>query len=189
MSREKLRVEILCEDRMQEQFLESLCKRRGWVVVRRHVAPRGTGAASAWVLERFPHLARPYHRPPPRRALLVAVDGDNQGPLRRRGQLDEKALTRGQSGSVQGAKAIGTLVPTWSIETWHLFFLTGAVVPEHEKSKDKLSSRFLAQQWGTLKSEAIREVLDGFENGEPPAALPSLADAQGEVRRLASPLV
>jgi hypothetical protein len=93
---EPLRITLLCEDRMQEQFFATICEEHGWRVIDRHVAPLGRGAASQWVRKQLYErtlLHRKWRRE--NRALLVGVDGDNVGVSGRREELNAELHSRG----------------------------------------------------------------------------------------------
>ena len=180
-----LRITLLCEDRLQEQFFVTVCEEQGWQVIDRHVAPRGHGAASQWVREQFSERVM-YHRRWPReqRALLVGIDGDNMGVSDRNTELDAKLRATGEQGRRMD-EAIALLVPTWSIETWILFLHDGQVVPENQPSKEHLPARYKAdKERGTLKSEVIRQVRVAWTRGDSHPDLPSLEGGRAEVTRL-----
>jgi hypothetical protein len=191
-SHEALRITLLCEDRMQEQFLTAICEEHGWQVIDRHVAPAGLGAGSQWVRKQFPERVL-YHRRWRRenRALLVAIDGDNVGLAGRCEECNAELTKQGKPGRAED-EAIALLVPTWSIETWILFLYDRRVVPEQEKSKDLVPNRLKARKArgtliparGTLKSDTIRQVMQAWVQGAEHPELPSLTAGRIEVERL-----
>jgi hypothetical protein len=178
-------ISLLCEDRLQEQFLEGLCKERGYWIVRRDVAPSGEGSGADWVIQRFSRRVlehRAFGRE--QRGLLVALDGDNQGCARRLARLDEMLREKGLTPRAEDER-ISILVPTWSIETWVLFLHDGTEIPEDEKSKEHRGlARLTARKWRTLKRDASLAVTTAWFNGQDSAKLPSLSEGRREARRL-----
>lgn len=111
---------LLCEDRTHERFFTRLGERLFHSppkLVER--APKGTGAASNWVLKRFPEMMRKYPRRYPNEnvALVVAVDGDNEGSRKRRARFDNELVLR-EMEPKRSTERVALCVPTWSIETW-----------------------------------------------------------------------
>jgi hypothetical protein len=186
-----MRVMLLCEDRMHQQFLEGICRERGYRVDRRDVAPRGGGAGSDWVIKRFARKVRELRAVGREQlGLLVALDGDNEGFARRLERLGEQLREEELAPRAEG-EAIAVLVPKWSIETWILFFHEGIEIPESERSKDPREkehrnalARLIARDWGRLKHDASRVVIAGWFSGRDSALLPSLGESRREARRL-----
>jgi hypothetical protein len=186
-----MRITILCEDRMHQQFLEGLCGERGYRIERRDVAPRGDGAGSDYVIKRFAHHVRALRAMGrEQRGLLVALDGDNEGFSQRLARLGDQLSEEGLSPRAE-EELITILIPKWSIETWVLFLHDGIEVPESEKCKGSSNKehratlkRLSADKWGTLKHEASRMVIASWFAGHDSALLPSLRAGRHEASRL-----
>src|SRR6266436_995349 len=120
--RPQLRGTILSEDRRHERFLRELLVSLGFrkIRFRFETAPLGGGDAGAWVRARYPSevnlLRQKRHQ---RLALISMRDGDNQGWVSRKDDLD-LTLTEAGLARREQRELIVNLVPTWSIETWLL---------------------------------------------------------------------
>lgn len=172
-----IRVEVICEDPAQRAvavaLLESLGVDRRRIDVR--VAPRGQGAASAWVTRRYPALlerARRVRNHQGRLGFLVVIDGDNRGFCGRIQELDAAA-----GSTRQPDERVAILVPSWSIETWVLW-LGCEDVTETQSLKTRVRQPEViarapaaARAWASPKpKEAIQ--------------MPSLTAARDELERL-----
>lgn len=167
---------MLGEDRRQESFFRRYLRQRGLTALRYEVAPRGRGSAVQWVLERYPDEVKAVRQ---RRrenvALLVVVDGDNQGVAARKAQLD-KALTDNGMDPRGADERIALCVPTWSIESW-LLELNGVAGVDEGTDKKRDWDQAERQGAGTI-SAAVKKKLEGKYS------LPSCTDAQEELKRI-----
>lgn len=130
------RVRVWCEDRRQEVFVRNLLVERGFN--RRkldfRVAPRGQGAASAWVIARYGSEVIPLARTTKNQTnlgFLVVVDGDSQGLEARKGAMC------GTPDQREPGDRIAICVPTWSVETWVLWLCGDGSVTEDRKYKSR----------------------------------------------------
>jgi hypothetical protein len=174
------RIEVWCEDGAHERFVRRLLE-KGLGVPRRRtdvqIAPRGRGAASAWVVRQYSEAVRPRERATrhhqQRLGFLVVLDGDQHGVAGRLRQL------HGGSGDDRDVDAkIAILVPTWSVETWMLW-LSGTQVDESRSHKHELSDR-------TRFKEALESAVAAWQKPRPDEQthVPSLAHARVELGRL-----
>jgi len=181
---EPLRITLLCEDRMQEQFFAAICEKESWQVADRRVAPMRVRSAEQWVREQLPTWVLQYRKwRRENRGLMVGIDGDKLGVSGRRDSLDAKLRSQGQAAMNPG-EAIAMMVPTWSIETWILYLHHGELVPESEKSKNLVPARLRAPNHGTLTRQAMREVQSAWSRREGHPDLPSLEAGWAESERL-----
>jgi len=116
-------LEVLCEDRTQEQFV------RAWIAtlsekirpkeLRFTIAPRSKGAASRFVLREYSVLVKKLRSKNyiASRGLVVMIDGDNAGLLRRKRELDA-ILSELNLSLRMPEERISILCPCWCIETW-----------------------------------------------------------------------
>jgi hypothetical protein len=136
MSRAKVRVHILCEDKMHEHFVRKLCEHRGLSPVRVLVAPKGRGSAEAWVRQRYPHEVRLLRQYKDERVALIAItDGDGGGVSKRMVDFAD-ALTQQGLPARMNDERIAILVPTRSIETWLMWLCGVDDLMESEKYKN-----------------------------------------------------
>lgn len=186
------RVMLLCEDRAHLEFLEGVCEACGWSVVGDpEVQPKGKGAASGWVIKRLPDRLRELRSGAyPGLGLLVAVDGDNRGRVNRLGAIRLECERQGVS-VLDPSDAVALLVPTWSIETWALFFCKGVVVPENRQSKLKAVRLFRKAPKGLVpddvprgwKPDHLERLLTGFLGVDSHPELPSIDASRAEIAR------
>lgn len=193
------RVILLGEDRAHLDFLRELSTRQGWQVLFEHIAPKGRGAASGWVVGQFPdrlqEIAGGRYKG---LGLLVAIDGDNVGRV---GRLQMLALASVARNIPQQSPEdpVALLVPTWSIDTWLVFFHKHAVIPETTPSKNRAKgfygdphTGFLAPGAAAdeaprpLKKAPLRSLLDGFLSDKRDDQLPSLDESRADFRRWTS---
>ena len=191
-----MRAVLLCEDRAHLDLLRGICSRFGWQIVFEHVAPRGRGAASGWVLKQLPGLLTEVRSGTCTQiGLLVAVDGDNEG---RSGRMAALAAICGEEGVavLAGEDPVSLLVPTWSIDTWAVFFCKHRVISEDQKAKRTARSLFSPPHPGFTapgvptedaprcwKARALQQLTDGFLSGESTPALPSLEESRSDLWR------
>ncbi len=137
MASSQARIWVWCEDREHEAFARRLLKERFGLDARHltfKIAPKGQGAASAWVLRKYQEEVLPTARRARHQQLLgflVLVDGDNVGWKRRIEQFEQAG------GNEPRSERIAICAPTWSIETWVLW-LCGEEVTESVSLKDRL---------------------------------------------------
>jgi hypothetical protein len=165
---------LLAEDKHHESLALRLADKLGLVgPISVSVAPGGVGAASAWVVRQYAKHVRNIirKRPSERVALLVLIDGDNQGVVRRKLELDTALREAGEQPRAKD-EPIVFLVPTWSIETW---LITPPAQTESETVKPLLREPTRAH----FQQAVARLVSNGA--GE----LPSLIDGSAELRRIA----
>ena len=140
MSR-NVQVVLLCEDRQHETFGRRFLAKAGWTIrhIRVEMAPKGRGSGEQFVRNRFPEELEAYRRRKHRVsvALLVMVDGDNQGVERRVAELDSACRERNIRCRDPGEQVL-VFVPTWRIETWFAY-LGGETVDEEKRDYPRLS--------------------------------------------------
>ena len=193
------RVVLLYEDRAHGDFLRSLCRAQGLKVVAEHAAPKGRGAASDWVIRQLPErLIELRTGEYAGLGLLVAVDGDNRGRAARLTMMNYACASCGQDG-LDGRDPVAVLVPTWSIDTWALFFCKDIVIPEHEPSKSRGRKLFRPphRAWRApgvpvedapriWKTTHLAALTRGFLSDRSDPRLPSLEASREDLRRCAS---
>lgn len=187
------RVALLGEDVAHRQFLRRICEKLGWKIVDEAFSPRGHGAASGWVIQQLPERLNEI-RASPGLGLLVALDGDNVGRAGRQAAL-HRACEALNVGPVQDKDAVAVLVPTWSLDTWILYFHKDLVVPEHTKSKRKAARLFDYPQGyrapgvpvehapRLLKARPLESLASGFLSTRADALLPSINSSREDLRR------
>ena len=173
----KVQLVLLCEDRQQEVFARRFLEKAGWYTrsLRVIMAPPGKGSAEQFVREQFPaelHECRKHANT----RLVVMIDGDNQGPHKRLGQLD-KECQKQRVRPRQSNEAVAIVVPTWNIETW-LAYLDGQDVDETRSNYSKLShegdcQRHVNALWQMCQQGKLRQ-----------PSPPSLDAACAEYKRL-----
>ncbi|MFO0600546.1 MAG: hypothetical protein U0228_34885 [Myxococcaceae bacterium] len=169
---------LLAEDPRHERLALAIARRFGLKSepVKAMICPAGSESAFTWVLKNFPERVRNTvrRRPTERVALVVMIDGDNQGVRERKRQLAAELAAAGETPRT-AAEAIVLLVPTWSVETWLL-----RAADESQSFKNQL--RHSDDVKATYESVAtvLRE-------GPAPRVPPSLDDAADELKRLPEP--
>ena len=186
-----MRAVLLCEDVAHEGFLKGLARAQGWAVADAHVAPSGRGAASGWVLRQLPQRLQELRAmAADDLVLVVAVDGDNVG-VAGRDQGAHKALADASVAPIGAADPLVLLVPTWSVDTWAVYFCRDRVVYEGKSAKSQAKGLFMAPHPGFRapgvpaedaprfwRPADLKSLVEGFLGDDSPAALPSLAEAR-----------
>ncbi|MXX05511.1 MAG: hypothetical protein F4Z71_01980 [Gammaproteobacteria bacterium] len=140
MSRRRVGLVILCEDRQQEVFFRKFFEEIGWNLrqIRFETAPRGKGSAKQYVVRKFPNELAGYRAKKNKvnSKLIVVVDGDKPGVLGSINELKESCLEFPIEPR-KNDEAVAIFVPTWNIETW-LAYLVGGTVDETKRNYSRL---------------------------------------------------
>ena len=129
--------------------------------------------------EQFPVELRELRRRAVYRGLIVMLDGDKLGPLKRKEQLDEACRQHGVEPRSAADRA-AVLVPTWSIESW-LAYLDGKTVDERRSDYPRLEKARSSKP----HVAALLEMCHTGRLREP--VPPSLRDACCEFRKRIEP--
>ena len=178
---------LLCEDREQERFF----KRLGRTFLKSEpvdilIAPSGEGAAWGWVLKRYPKYIKQLRRHPGENlALIVVVDGDNEGYKTRKHRFDDELNTLGLTPRINDER-VAICVPTWSIETWVAWLCRwhppSGVVDEGRSLKTEVAHAIAKQSVDVSRSVAAWSE----PSPEDSARVPSLEDGRQEMKRVRS---
>ena len=139
MSR-NVQIVLLCEDTQHEVFARRFLNKMGWSTRRMRVekgSDRG-GSAEQFIRKRFPIELAAYRskRGSTGQALIVIVDGDNQGVKGRHDELD--VACRAERGAPRRpGEQVAVFVPTWRIESWFAY-LDGETVDETKRDYPRL---------------------------------------------------
>jgi hypothetical protein len=143
MSRRRVQLVILCEDRQHAAFVRRFVEASGWgkrqiEVILNPEGRDGRGSGEQWVRERYAREVRKLRAAPHvAKALIVMIDEDTQGVGHRDTQL-AKALEERALAARGAAESVLHIVPARSIETW-LEYLKGETVDELGKKHFKLA--------------------------------------------------
>ena len=189
MDSQKLRLNVLCEDRLHKNFVERLADRRGIGSWQRMIqaSPHAPGSGAQFVLDNFVgfvKLCRSQHDV--NVAGLVVIDGDEHGFQRRRQQVND--LLRGASEPPLDPKdrRFAMITPCWHIETWIAWLCGHRPVDERTRYKlDNPQGREVSRKIDRGEYSARNAV----KSWTPPCSdeavhVPSLAASRGELRRL-----
>ena len=163
MSKPKVQVVILCEDRQTDAFARAYLKCRGYTdyQIRTRMSPSAQGSAHTYVLNSYPQELEGRRHDPVNRALAVFIDEDGKGAASLLRQLD-KACGSQQVAPRDKDDRVGVFTPARNIETW-LAYLSGQQVDEtadYKKSGGLVASRKPASRLhglcraGTLPEDA-----------------------------------
>lgn len=148
LSRRRVGVVILCEDKQQEVFCRKFLEDVGWNLrqLRVEIAPRGIGSAKQYVSKRYPNELTEYRskRNNVNSKLIVMIDGDAVGVSESTRALDEYCR-RVSVNPRSDCEAVAILVPTWNIETW-LTYLDGQAVDESRRNYPRLDKPGLCRR-------------------------------------------
>lgn len=182
MSRRRVAMVILCEDRQQEVFARHFLVQCGVprTKIRTNICPKGKQAGEQYVREQYP-LEVKVHRS--KRTFLsigltVVIDADKLTVQDRLRLLDRTLQESSQPGR-QIDEQIGIFVPKRNIETW-IHYLKGHTVDENgEKPYPKLECE---SDCKPLVEDLVRRCARGLESDAPD----SLQQACPELKRILS---
>ncbi len=173
-------IALLCEDESHEQFIKKFLRRKGRSY--RRVFPDGyksreTGGVrpnNAFVLERATTEIAAARKVPPKRALILVIDGDTRGFASRCGEIAAN-LKSANMLALGATERIAVLVPCRNIETWIHHFAGEATDETQTYSKRDTNANEAATAFADWVSDG---------NAEAVAELPALNAARDELRRL-----
>ena len=174
---------LLCEDRRHEQFVRAFLKGKKRRLARisfpklykSHEAG-GKKRNNGFVLGEAVEEIDKARKVPPKRALILVIDGDKRGYASRNGQIASK-LKAEKITALNEKECIALLVPCRNIETWVHHFKGN----ETDESTDFKS--FYKDYNAAPEAQAFADwVSDG--NAVEVAELPALNAARDELRRL-----
>lgn len=92
MSKRKVSLVIICEDKQQECFARKFLYGMGWTKddIRFPPYPIGRGSAEQWVREAYVQELKAHHRGLRSYAMITIIDGDNEGVNGRIRQFDNQ---------------------------------------------------------------------------------------------------
>ncbi|WP_437735816.1 hypothetical protein [Sorangium sp. So ce1335] len=187
--RKRRRLHVLCEDALQQRFVERLADRWGIGPRQRKIdaSPRARGSAAQYVLERYTDAVRQWRAEShdANVGLLVVVDGDEHGVARRRQQLAQK-LKESKQEPIAPSDPVAVVVPTWHVETWIAWLCGHRPIDEQTRYKeDDEGGRAVARkiEHGEYSPQRAIDAWTPPASGEE-AHVPSLTDARREVHRL-----
>ena len=182
--RKQFRGTVLSEDPRTESFFRKLLVHLDFEQKKLlfRTAPKGQGAASAWIRAQYPLEVKLLRKKRHQLGLfLIAVcDGDSDGLAHRKAGLGAALRAAGLAHRRKNER-IATPVPTWSIETWLLALLGDDTVDENESQKRAFERRYP----GELEGRALRDAAQAWRRrADQVPSVPSLADGKTEVERI-----
>ena len=173
-------IALLCEDESHEQFIKRFLRLKSRSY--RRVFPSGyksreTGGArpnNAFVLERATTEIAAARKVPPKRALILMIDGDARGFASRCGEIAAN-LKAANMLPLNSTERIALIVPCRNIETWIHHFAGETTVETQVYSKRNYEANEQATKFADWVSDG---------NAVEVAELPALNAARDELRRL-----
>ncbi|MDE0524556.1 MAG: hypothetical protein OXH79_21655 [Boseongicola sp.] len=157
MSR-KVKLVLLCEDSQHDTFLRRFLKALNWDTREMRVARvrAGMGSGEQFVRTRLPIELKAYRQNRNRvaYALVVMIDGDNQGVKGRIQQLTDECREFEICMPQKGEK-VAVFVPTWNIETW-LAYLDDQDVDERKADYPRLERPRECKRHASVLAESCR---------------------------------
>lgn len=176
MTRRRVQLVILCEDRQHAAFARRFAYANGWDERQIEVItnPKGRGSGEQWVRERYAsEVTKLRSASYVARALIAVIDEDKGGAGHRDAQF-AKALEDAGQPARKANDPILHIIPARNIETW-LEYLNGEAIDELNSYPKLAQERDCRPMVSTLK-----EMCDARRLREP--APPSLERACAEYR-------
>jgi hypothetical protein len=175
------RVIVLAEDKRHQAFIRHYLYQAGLAGhdIRFHALPRNRGCAEQYVRENYAANVKDLSQRAARaaKALVVAIDADQETVARRQQQLESQLKKAGLPKRPPG-EPIVHLIPKRNIETWILHLTDN---PNIDEATDYRNDRRVEP----AIRPAAEKLFDMARNSSPdPNLLPSLAAALPELRRL-----
>jgi hypothetical protein len=162
MSKRRVQLVILCEDRQHSAFARRFAEASGWERRKIQVihGPKARGSGEQWVREQYVGEVRKLRAAPHvARALVILVDEDKQGAGLRETKLAE-ALQQADLSPRGVTEGILHVVPARNIETW-LAYLRGEDVNEHQSYPKLAQERDCRPMVGEIQLSK-RDALDSM---------------------------
>ena len=179
MSKRRVQIVILCEDRQQEVFARYFLKKRGFTgLFRANICPEGSECGSDYVRKQYPVEVKAYRQNKNRVAigLVVLIDADT-GTLEARLNELASALNKDKQEKRGSNEAIAIFVPKRNIETW-IHYLQGETVNE-----EAVYAKFKNNE--AVCKKPVEDLADRcYSQSLPEDAPRSLQAACGELQRL-----
>lgn len=179
---DRVAITLLCEDSRHEQFIREFLKEKKRTARRvfpdgyRRREKGGVKPNNGFVLDRATVEVKEARKHPPKRALILVVDGDERGFESRVGKIIELLKNDGAK-PLDKSERIAVIIPCCNIETW-LHHFAGNEANETDDFKD-----LYRQHDATPQAIAFAAwVSDG--NATEVEHLPALNEARIELRRL-----
>jgi len=189
MDSDKLRLHVLCEDRLHKNFVEHLAERWGigWWHRTIQASPHAPGSAAQFVLDNFVSFVKECRSQHDANVVgLVVLDGDEHGLQRRRQQVNDLLKGAGEPPLDPKDHRFAMITPCWHIETWIAWLCGHRPIDERTRykaddprgrevsrkiNKGEYSARIAVKSWTPPHSDEAVHV-------------PSLAASREELRRL-----
>jgi hypothetical protein len=179
MSKRRVQIVILCEDRQQEVFARSFLKKRGFRgLFTANICPAGSQSGEQYVRTHYPEEVKAYRQNRNRVAigLVVLIDADT-GTLEARLNELARVLDKDEQEKRDSNEAIAIFVPKRNIETW-IHYLQGETVNE-----EAVYPKFENNE--AVCKTAVEDLADRCSSQSLPEDAPrSLQAACGELQRL-----
>ena len=180
MMSNRVDIALLCEDESHEQFIKKFLRRKHRSY--RRVFPDGyksgeTGGVqpnNAFVLDRAVTEVAVARKVPPKRALILVIDGDARGFASRCGEIAAN-LKAANMFPLNSTECIALVVPCRNIETWIHHFAGEATDETQICSKRDTNASEAATAFAAWVSDG---------NAVEVVELPALNAARDELRRL-----
>ena len=189
MKGQKLRLRVLCEDELHQNFVERLATRYGIGDRQRRIdaAPAARGTAAGYVLDNFVGFVDRWRSEShdANVVALVMIDGDEKGFQHRKNELAAK-LKDAHRPALDRDPRFAILIPCWHIETWIAWLCGHRPIDEQTRYKRdnqpgsevgrkikarEYSARLAVESWTAPQRDETSHV-------------PSLAYAREELKRL-----
>jgi hypothetical protein len=181
MSNRFAQVVILAEDERSANFLRRYIQRALGINnrrIRQEISPSAEGDAKHWVLSRYPIEVKALRNKYPKTGLVVHLDADRESVARRAAHL-AASLKNSEQEDRKANEWISHAIPRRQTETW-LCALTGVVVNEEQDCKGQR----VLPDFDKVVQQAALALYQLTRAHAPAPALPSLATAVPELRRL-----
>ncbi len=173
-------IRLLCEDSAHEKFIQAFLRKKGRFARRafpdsyRSHEKGGEKPNNGFVLNNTAKEVKVARKAPPKRALIIVIDGDTRGAASRQGNIAQ-VLKEAELEALNGSERITIVIPCRNIETW-IYHFNGEMVDETEEHPKK---KFGVDDAAQLFAEFV----ESGDSAEVPH-LPALNAARIELRRL-----
>ncbi|RME98222.1 MAG: hypothetical protein D6773_14745 [Alphaproteobacteria bacterium] len=181
MSRRRVQLVLLCEDKQHEAFVRRFFEQAGWHrrAMRIEKSPQGRGAGEQWVRQRFPKELAALRRRSVAQLLVAMVDAD-RSTVEKRLQAFDRSCRQADVPVRAAEEPVLLLIPRRNVETW-IAYLRGEAVDE-EREYPKLARERECSE----PVKALRRMCDAGQLRPPaPPSLEAACSAYRTWRKLA----
>ncbi len=179
MSRRRVKIILLCEDRRHEYIVRNTLDKLGWNKRWIRVIPFAVGCASQYVIENFPKELKALRSSHVKCCLITIIDEDGKSCNRRMAEFRKSCINNGVDFR-QDSEPVMIAIPQRNIETW-VYYLLGNEVDEQTDYKKDVKDNDFKTAVANLHQYCSTGNLKGYP---PPSLINACDEYNGRINRV-----